>query len=214
MRVMVAAIANPLEPHPVVAFAATCNFIHTALATPPRPDELSELGKLHESYLATCTLCRKAGTRCAAVCCAEKLSWQAVGITAQDAAGLTVLLQFSPVLNKLYLDSNRIGDTGASAIAEAIKGNPVMTYLNLGGNEIGDTGATSIGKALEVNRVLKELSLRDNNIGDAGATAIGKALEVNRALNTLWLSGNQISDNGKQALRAVVQGRVGFDLEL
>ena len=67
LRIMVAAIANPLEPHPVVAFAATCNFIHTALATPPRPDELSELGKLHESYLATCTLCRKAGTRCAAV---------------------------------------------------------------------------------------------------------------------------------------------------
>ena len=158
LRIMVAAIANPLEPHPVVAFAATCNFIHTALATPPRPDELSELGKLHESYLATCTLCRKAGTRCAAVCCAERLSWHVVGITARDAAGLTVLLQFSPVLKELYLFTNRIGDAGAAAIAEG--------------------------------------------------------LSVNRALNTLWLSGNQISDNGKQALRAVVQGRVGFDLKL
>ena len=41
---------------------------------------------------------------------------------------------FSRVLTELRLDENNIGDEGAAAIAEALRGNEVLTTLNLANN--------------------------------------------------------------------------------
>ena len=62
-RAMVTSIASPLEPQPVLRFAATCHFIHTAVA--------GEVGRLREEHLAVRALCRKIGTSCAAARRAE-----------------------------------------------------------------------------------------------------------------------------------------------
>ena len=215
LRVMATAIANPLEPHPVVAFAATCNFIRDALATPPHPGELSELGKLQESCLAARAVCRKAGMPCATVCRAEALRWQHEGFTAQDATGITILLQFSPVLNALYLGYNQIGDAGAAAIGEALKGNRVLKKLVLNNNKIGDAGAKAIGESLVFNRALTMLTLFSNKIGDAGAAAIAEGLSVNRALKELVLIINNIGDAGATAIgKALAFNRVLNKLSL
>ena len=58
-------------------------------------------------------------------------------------------------MTTLFLTQNRIGDTGAKAIAEALKVNPVLTILDLGGNRFGVDGAKAIAEALKVNPVLK-----------------------------------------------------------
>jgi len=81
-------------------------------------------------------------------------------------------LQFMAALTKLWLNDNKIGDTGAKAIAEALKVNAVLTVLDLQVNQIGDKGAKAISKSLKVNAVLTELSLFFNNMGDAGKTAV------------------------------------------
>ncbi|GCA65097.1 hypothetical protein KIPB_016238, partial [Kipferlia bialata] len=48
----------------------------------------------------------------------------------------------------LTLNSNFIGDTGATALAQALPSLTGLTSLNLFDNSIGDTGATSLAQAL------------------------------------------------------------------
>ena len=72
-------------------------------------------------------------------------------------------------MKKLYLYSNQIGDTGATALAVGLKVNTVLEGLILNGNRIGDAGVTALAEALKVNTVLESLMLSDNRIGDAGA---------------------------------------------
>ena len=55
-------------------------------------------------------------------------------------------------------------------------------FCRLGANKIGDAGATAIANAIAVNASVTELYLSDNKIGDAGATAIAKAIEDNASL--------------------------------
>ena len=77
------------------------------------------------------------------------------------------------------MHSNRIGDGGAKAIAEALKVNAVLTILKLGSNKIGVDGAKAIAEALNVNAVLTKLKLFlwDNNLGDAGGKAVQDAVK-------------------------------------
>ena len=96
-------------------------------------------------------------------------------------------LQFMAALTKLWLNDNKIGDTGAKAIAEALKVNAVLTVLDLQVNQIGDEGAKAIAEGLKVNAVLTVLDLQINKIGDKGAKAISKSLKVNAVLTELSL---------------------------
>ena len=51
-------------------------------------------------------------------------------------------------------------------------------FCRLGANKIGDAGATAIANAIAVNASVTELSLARNYIGDAGAAAIANAIAV------------------------------------
>ena len=107
------------------------------------------------------------------------------------------------------MNNDGIGDRGATAVAEALKGNTVLTELYMGGNMIGDTGAAAIADALKGNSALKELYLFNNRIGDSGATSIAEALKHNIAkiaLRTLHLEGNTIGDSGAAAIAAALKG--------
>jgi hypothetical protein len=98
------------------------------------------------------------------------------------------------VLTTLNLGSNKIGDTGAASLTDALKVNNVLTTLNLGSNKIDDAGAVSLGDALNVNSVLTELYLGSNNISSSGAASLGDALKVNNIITDLELSGNNMDD--------------------
>ncbi|KAI8820107.1 uncharacterized protein EV422DRAFT_578899 [Fimicolochytrium jonesii] len=76
----------------------------------------------------------------------------------------------------LSLRSNNIGDPGAKAMAEMLKGNRALVSLNLWDNRVGAEGAEALAEALKVNQVLASLSLGSNRVGDDGAVAIAKAL--------------------------------------
>ena len=109
------------------------------------------------------------------------------------------------VLSTLELRSNRIGNSGAASLAEALAGNSALRALDLQRNDIKDQGAIGLAAALQVNGALQIVNLRFNEIGDAGATALGKALQSNRTILELHLGGNLIGPEGAMQLAASLE---------
>ena len=103
-------------------------------------------------------------------------------------------------LQTVTLESNNIGDAGATALAEALKVNTTLQTVNLQFNKIGDAGATALAEALKVNTALQTVNLEDNEIGDAGAVELAEALKVNTTVQTVHLGSNKIGDAGATAL--------------
>ena len=120
-----------------------------------------------------------------------------------SAHGMETLHRMSendPTLTALDVNSNSIGDAGASALAEALKVNKTLMMLNVHNNDIGDHGASALADALKVNKTLTKLSLYRNSIGATGASALAEALKVNKTLTELNVAGNSIGDAGASAL--------------
>ena len=128
----------------------------------------------------------------------EKWRDAAAKIGGRVGAKITGALERNEVLTSLDV-RNKIGPTGATAIADALKGSGVLITLDLSGDpndssyNIGPEGASAIAEALKVNAVLTHLDLGANRIRDQGAAAIAEALRGNGVLNTLNLSYNTAS---------------------
>merc|ERR1711920_267058 len=115
------------------------------------------------------------------------------------------VIKDNAVVTSLDLSSTSIGDVGAAALGDALKGGSGLQVLTLTMNKISDAGAAAIADGLKVNSKLMKLMLSDCEIGDSGAAAIGEALKANSGLRTLQLGnylqgppggGNVISDQG------------------
>jgi hypothetical protein len=91
---------------------------------------------------------------------------------------------------------NRAGETGAAALAEALKVNDHLTYLGLADNMVRDGGAGALADALLFNNGLITLRLEDCGIGNIGCSALAKALWQNGTLEALYLVGNHFDDEG------------------
>ena len=82
--------------------------------------------------------------------CSTGLSEANIG----DAAlvSLAPSLASVPRLHSLWLDGNRVGDVGASALASALAGGALsrLRRLSLERNEIGDAGLAALGTALQI----------------------------------------------------------------
>jgi hypothetical protein len=111
-------------------------------------------------------------------------------------------LRTNQSLLELVLDSNRIGDRGAVALASAIGGNAAsrLEALSLNFNRIGDAGGEALASALEATHSVKEASLANNQLGDLAAAAFGARLGAYRSLRTLSLRENRVANAGARAL--------------
>ena len=91
-----------------------------------------------------------------------------------------------PKLEELFLNTNKISDEGAKALAQAVaKGAlPKLKQLFLNMNQIGDEGAVALAEAV-------------------GKGALPK-------LEKLWLGGNKLSQTAKDAWEAVKAKRSGL----
>jgi len=86
------------------------------------------------------------------------------------------------------LNKNNIGDSGATALAEAFKLNSTITEVDLRSNNIGATGATALAEAFKINSTITTVDLWENNIGPDGAAAIGRAMVFSKfKLDILFL---------------------------
>ena len=96
-------------------------------------------------------------------------------------------------LQKLMLGRNKIGDEGASSLANSFFRNGSLESVSLDHNKIGDTGARSLALSIVANTSLREVFLGRNFIGDQGAESLLAALKCNKVINTLQLDGNAIT---------------------
>merc|ERR1712048_316722 len=95
---------------------------------------------------------------------------------------------------ELNLHGAKLGDVGASRIAEAIERSSTLRQLSLENCAIGDAGAMRLADALERNKSLAEISLVGNSIGDAGTMRLMAALERTDSIQSLDLAGNPNAD--------------------
>ena len=117
-----------------------------------------------------------------------------------NAESLSQALTINSSLTNLDLSSNSIGCTGAESLSQALTVNSSLTNLDLSWNYIRDTGAGSLSQALTVNSSLTNLNLNWNYISDTGAGSLSQALTVNSSLTNLDLSRNSIDDTGAESL--------------
>lgn len=110
-------------------------------------------------------------------------------------------------ISNLYLSMNPIGDEGVTHIAESLRNNVNIQRLILDSDRIGSNGADSLFSAFEHHPTIKYLSLgrakgtRDlgeqvNNIGDYAATAISRFIVRAQNLRSLNLSQNGFTPTG------------------
>merc|ERR1711998_244896 len=94
------------------------------------------------------------------------------------------------------LNYNSIGNAGAAAILEALKGSK-MKELWLSFNSIDDEGMKTLAPLLPGLPNLADLRLGANKIGEDGAAALAAVLGDCTAMTDLWLGGNKLGANGK-----------------
>ena len=108
----------------------------------------------------------------------------------------------------------RWGDDEAVQLAEVLPLCTSATELNLESNKISDRGAKALAAAFAEGAMpkLKELYLHENQIGDDGAVALAEAVGNGAMpkLKILYLSSNKLSQTAKDAWRAVEAKRSGL----
>eukprot|EP00958_Prasinococcus_capsulatus_P024853 scaffold3973_cov198-Prasinococcus_capsulatus_cf.AAC.2 len=104
------------------------------------------------------------------------------GLGGAGLAALAPALRECTALEELDLDSNRIGEAGARALAEALPHGMATTLrvLKLRNNGLfstglGDAGLAALAPALRECTALEELDLDSNRIGEAGTRALAEA---------------------------------------
>lgn len=103
------------------------------------------------------------------------------------AALAAALRLATPRLTSLDLCTNKAGDAGAEAVAEALPHWPRLATLDLGVNGIGDAGAARVADALCRATALTRLSMSDNPLGTAGAGRLLAAQRMATRLDDLRL---------------------------
>jgi len=118
------------------------------------------------------------------------------GVTAAAAAAAVV---HRPLLTRLDLAWNDIGDVGAAALAAALATGPSLRWLDLAGNGITEAGAGALAAALRGNTVLLHLDLRYNPLGRPGLDTLTAGVEFNTALQVLRV-GDDDDDDGSGSI--------------
>lgn len=115
-------------------------------------------------------------------------------LVAHDLAAEPVALTY------LWLNDNRISDSGCAALAAVLKFAPSLLQLRLDGNDIGDDGAGALADALAAGSRVQELVLDGNRITHEGAQELAEALQTNGNLRVLSLRCGRCAPHSPPAL--------------
>jgi len=109
------------------------------------------------------------------------------GFQSHGALTLSKVLQMSEHIEEVYLQRNRIGPYGASALFIACSNNPTVKKLLLRGCRVGERGALAFAELIATSSEtgLEEIDLSANNIGFPGCIAIERALADRAAKSDL-----------------------------
>ena len=97
---------------------------------------------------------------------------------------------------KLSKLNKKLNTSDFQAISQIILINNNLKYLFLNKNKIGDTGLKCMTKAIEKNKSIRLLEIDDNQITADGVKVLAKALEKNNSIQSISLSNNNINYKG------------------
>jgi hypothetical protein len=124
------------------------------------------------------------------------------GIHEEGALYIARILYF---VEHLYLSYNRIGDTGASSISEAVRETATLKTLILYNCGITSRGAEDLSRALAQNSSLEKFDIGWNSVGDEGISHVAEALKQNKQLKELWIGGSAgMTDKGAASLASAL----------
>ena len=123
------------------------------------------------------------------------------GIHEEGAAHIARMLYS---IGHLYLWFNRIGDTGASLISEAVRVTSTLKTLIMCNCGITSRGAEDLSRALSQNSSLEKLDISINNLGDEGISHVAEALKQNKQLKELWIGHCEMTDRGAASLASAL----------
>jgi hypothetical protein len=108
------------------------------------------------------------------------------GCRLDDAGAIAGALKINTSVDRIWLDSNHIGDAGASVLADALTMNMCVTTIGLSNNHIGGKGATALAEALKLNTSVTAMHLHFNQIGNVAST-VNLLTDRNARLKRLFL---------------------------
>ncbi|MFN3199659.1 MAG: DUF924 family protein [Bradymonadia bacterium] len=137
------------------------------------------------------------------------------GITPEGIEPVVRSLAEGSRLSSLFVSCNRLGDVGATALAEALKADGArgggLKRLSVASNRIGPDGAVALAEAVAEHPTLQMLSLGwnrataavgelGNRIGRRGCEAWAEVLRHNRTLRCLDVSHNGLRQDDVEIL--------------
>jgi len=134
------------------------------------------------------------------------MSGNALGIDG-GAALAPALAALCVTLRELYLGFNDLGRFGSAAVAGALSCLTALEVLDLQSNLVEGTGATAVAESVRGLPALRELYLQFNTFGrNAAAAALAAALSTLSRLEVLDLDGNELSEEGCNAIADGMSG--------
>ena len=112
----------------------------------------------------------------------------------------------------LELGGNRLGSTGAVALACALEKAPApsLALLGLAENDLGPEGMRALGPTLSQLQSLARLNLNANRLMAAGAVHLADALRSCASLSAIDLNFNFLEQQGAQSLAPVLGAQTGL----
>jgi hypothetical protein len=104
------------------------------------------------------------------------------------------MLKDNTSLEKLLIQHNFLGESGAKQMADALKLHPQMNYLDISANEIGSKGFMYFSELFKANDPLQNLHVRKNNIKGEEIFKFPPSLRDNSNLFYLDLKDNDIDN--------------------
>ena len=113
------------------------------------------------------------------------------------AAEMNLALQSKTcILEKLYLSSNLLGDTGLSSMSAGLMESNTLEFLDISWNYLNDSGMQSLGEIIKANKSLLDILICGNLITASGAFCIAESIKENSTLKTLKMGQNLITSAG------------------
>lgn len=120
----------------------------------------------------------------------------------------------------LVLNGNNFNDIMTARIADMLRFHPSLHVLKLSYNRIGNSGADALAGALCDNTSLHILDLDGNRITDAGASKLVEAFGSRRTLLSsneymgLYMTFNRLTEDTKKRLKTRIVERCGDSVDL
>lgn len=106
----------------------------------------------------------------------------------------------SPQVTSIGFGLSQVGDTGALAVAEAVRQGGSCQELRLERNSLGLGAAVALGGLLRGSSKLQKLRLNGNSLGDQGMQLIADSLRGNHNMTLIFVASNKVSDAGAAAV--------------